>query len=74
MHKWFDHVWCQAWYMHEEYTTLVDQKKICFNREFEWLNDLKRTRLSRRRIIWLLPHPIPSPVSKLDRKRLLPAE
>jgi hypothetical protein len=30
------------------------------------LNDSYRTRLSRRRMIWLLPHP--SPVSKLDRR------
>ncbi len=32
------------------------------------LNDLQRTRLSRRHMIWLLPHPLPSPVSKLDRR------
>jgi hypothetical protein len=31
------------------------------------VNDLYRTRLSCRRMIWLLPHPLPSPVSKLER-------
>jgi hypothetical protein len=32
------------------------------------LNDLWRTRLSRRRMIWLLAHPLTSPVRKLDRR------
>jgi hypothetical protein len=30
------------------------------------LDDLERTSLFRRRIIWLLPHPITPPVNKLD--------
>jgi hypothetical protein len=32
------------------------------------LNDLQRARLSRGRLIRLLAHPLPFPVSKLDRR------
>jgi hypothetical protein len=31
-------------------------------------NDLWRTRLSRRHMVWLLPHLLPPPFSKLDRR------
>ncbi len=34
------------------------------------LNDLQRTRLSRRPMSWLLPRPLHSPISKLDTGRL----
>jgi hypothetical protein len=33
------------------------------------LNNLKRARLSRGHMIWLLAHPLPPPVSKLDRRQ-----
>ncbi len=38
------------------------------------LIDLQRTELSRCRMIWLLPHPFPSPISKLSMFLSLPVE
>jgi hypothetical protein len=33
------------------------------------MDDLQRTRLSRRRKIWFLPHPLPPPLSPVSKKK-----
>jgi hypothetical protein len=39
---------------------------LTYGQDQRVLNDLQRTRLCRRRLIWLLPHPLPPPVNMLD--------